>query len=308
MTRYIQRRFLTAIVVTLGVSFLVFMMINLLPGDATSVMLAEFGQASAEDQAALRRQLGLDKPVLVRYWEFLINALQGDFGRSLFSKKPVMNQLLEQYPATFQLAFSGMGVARLLGTIFGITAAVNRNSWWDTGTMFFALVGVSMPSFWLGLIFILVFAVMLGWFPSSGTATWRHLVLPAMAIGIRSAGVLARLIRSTMLEILRQDYITTARSKGVSERSVIWRHALKNALIPVVTVVGIQFGYLLGGTVITEIVFARQGIGTLIINGIFQHDFPLVQGGVMMLAIIFVFVNLVVDLLYGFLDPRVRYD
>ncbi|MFP4200490.1 MAG: ABC transporter permease [Clostridia bacterium] len=307
MARYIQKRLMTAVIVTLGVSFLVFMMVNLLPGDATSVMLAEFG-ASAEQQEELRRQLGLDRPIMERYWDFLVNALQGDLGRSLFTRRRVVAQILEQYPATFQLALAGMSVAIAFGSIFGVTAAVNRGKLLDTGTMFAALLAVSMPSFWLGLVFIFVFAVRLGWLPTSGTASWRHLVLPAFAIGLRSAGVLARLVRSSMLEVLRQDYITTARSKGVTERVVIWRHALKNALIPVVTVVGIQFGYLLGGTVITEIVFARQGIGNLIINAIFKHDFPLVQGGVLVLAVVFVFVNLMVDLTYGFLDPRVRYD
>ncbi len=307
MARYIRKRVATALIVTLGVSFLVFLMVNLLPGDATAVMLAEFG-ASAQQQEELRRQLGLDRPLMVRYWEFLTNAIRGDLGRSLFTRRRVTAQILEQYPATIRLALAGMGIAIVLGSIAGVTAAVNRGKLFDTGTMFVALLAVSMPSFWLGLIFIFFFAVRLGWFPTSGSATLRHLVLPAFAIGLRTAGVLARLIRSSMLEVLRQDYITTARSKGVSERLVIWRHALKNALIPVVTVIGVQFGFLLGGTVITEIVFARQGIGDLIIKAIFSHDFPLVQGGVLVLAVVFVFVNLSVDLLYGFLDPRVRYD
>ncbi len=307
MTKYIQKRIVSALIVTLGVSFIVFLMVNMLPGDATAVMLAEFG-ATAQEQEELRRQLGLDRPMMVRYWEFLSNALRGDLGRSLFTRRRVVAQLLEQYPATIRLALAGMGIAITLGSIFGVTAAVNRGKVFDTGTMFGALLAVSMPSFWLGLIFIFFFAVRLGWFPTSGSATWRHLVLPAFAIGLRSAGVLARLVRSSMLEVLRQDYITTARSKGLSERIVVWRHALKNALIPVVTVVGVQFGFLLGGTVITEIVFARQGIGDLIIKAIFSHDFPLVQGGVLVLAVVFVFVNLVVDLTYGFLDPRVRYD
>lgn len=307
MLAFVRRRIATAVFVIFGVSLLVFLMVNMLPGDAVGTMMAEFG-ASAQHMEQLRAQLGLDRPVMVRYWEFLTNALRGDFGKSLFTRRPVMEQILEQYPATAELALASLMVSVTFGTMWGVLAAIRRNSWLDTAVMFTALLWVSMPGFWLGLIFIYVFSVQLRWFPAAGSASLRHLVLPAFALGIRSAGVLARLTRSSMLEVLRQDYITTARAKGVADRIVIWRHALKNALIPVITVIGIDFGHLLGGAVIAEIVFARRGIGDMIIKAIFAHDFPLVQGGVFILACVFVMVNTIVDLTYGFLDPRIRYD
>ena len=306
MIGYIVNRTLAAVVVVFGVSSLVFFMLHLLPGDAVTIMLSEFG-ASAREEAELREQLGLNDPILVQYGRFVSNAVQGDFGNSLFSRRPVLTQIMEQLPKTIELAVAATIVGVLVGAFFGITAAVMRNTWWDGISMFLSLLALSMPNFWLGLIFIFVFALNLGWFPVQGSDTLHHVVLPALALGLSFAGLLARLFRSTMLEVLGQDYVRTARAKGVAERSVINRHALKNALIPVVTVIGINFGFLLGGSVIIEIVFARQGIGDVIIKAIFAHDFYLVQGGIIVTAALFVVVNLIVDLTYGVLDPRISY-
>jgi ABC-type dipeptide/oligopeptide/nickel transport system permease component len=306
MIGYTINRTLAAFFVVFGVSSLVFFMLHLLPGDAVTIMLSEFG-ASAREEAELREQLGLNDPILVQYGRFLTNAVQGDFGRSLFTRRPVLQQILEQLPKTLELAIAATLVGVFFGALFGISAAVKRNTWWDSTSMILSLLALSMPNFWLGLIFIFVFSLNLGWFPVQGSDTLYHVVLPAMALGLSFAGLLARLFRSAMLEVLGQDYVRTARAKGVSEGRVINRHALKNALIPVVTVVGINFGFLLGGSVIIEIVFARQGIGDVIIKAIFAHDFYLVQGGIIVTAALFVFVNLVVDLTYGFLDPRISY-
>lgn len=307
MIGYIVNRTLAAVVVVFGVSSLVFFMLHLLPGDAVTIMLSEFG-ASAREEAELRDQLGLNDPILVQYGRFLANAVQGDFGRSLFTRRPVLQQIFEQLPKTVELAVAATLVGVFFGALFGISAAIMRNTWWDSISMILSLVALSMPNFWLGLIFIFVFALNLGWFPVQGSDSLYHVVLPALALGLSFAGLLARLFRSAMLEVLGQDYVRTARAKGVSEGRVINRHALKNALIPVVTVVGINFGFLLGGSVIIEIVFARQGIGDVIIKAIFAHDFYLVQGGIIVTATLFVLVNLLVDLTYGLLDPRISYS
>lgn len=306
MLTYILKRCLAAVFVIVGVMTLVFFMLHLLPGDATSVMLADFG-ASAEDQAQLRRDLGLDQPILVQYVQYVTNAVQGDFGRSLFSGRSALNEVLTQLPKTVELALASMIIAVSVGLILGVSAAVKRNGWWDGFSMVLALLALSMPTFWLGLIFIFVFALQLGWFPVQGSETLAHLVLPATALGLSSAGLIARLVRSSMLEVLRQDYVTTARSKGLRGLHVVVKHALRNALGPVVTVIGVNFGYLLGGSVVIEIVYARQGLGNLIIRAIFAHDFYVVQAGILFTASLCILVNLIIDLTYGFLDPRIRY-
>lgn len=306
MIQYFINRVLWAILVIFGVSSLVFFMLQLLPGDAVTIMLSEFG-ASAQEEDQLRTQLGLNDPLIVQYGRFLTNAVQGDFGRSLFSRRRVLPQVLGQLPKTIELAIAATIVGVIVGGFFGILAAVLRNTIWDAGVMVVSLLALSMPNFWLGLIFIFVFSLRLGWFPVQGSDTLWHVVLPAFALGLSFAGLLSRLVRSSMLEVLGQDFIRTARSKGLGEYIVINRHALKNALIPVITVIGINFGYLLGGSVIIEIVFARQGIGNLIINAILSHDFYLVQGGIIVTSTIFVLINLLVDLVYGFLDPRISY-
>jgi peptide/nickel transport system permease protein len=306
MLVYVMRRCLAAVLVILGVMTLVFFMLQLLPGDATSIMLADFG-ASAEQQARLRAELGLDRPLLVQYAAYMADALRGDFGRSLFTGRPALEQVLAQIPKTIELAVAAIVVAIVIGVLLGVLAAVKRNTWWDTGSMVIAMLALSLPNFWLGLVFIFVFSLQLGWFPVAGSASFAHLILPAAALGLSAAGLLARLVRSSMLEVLRQDFVTTARSKGLSPRSVVVKHALRNAMIPVVTVIGINFGYLLGGSVVMEMVYARQGVGNLIVRSIFSQDFYVVQAGVLLTSCLFIVATLIVDLTYAFLDPRIRH-
>lgn len=307
MLRYVQLRILTAIPILFGLSLLIFALLYLLPGDAIDAKLAEYG-ASAEDIEELKTRLGLNDPLHIQYLNFLKGALRGDLGESIFSRQPVTPMILEQLPATLQLAFASTLIAVLLGTTMGIIAALNHNTWLDTASMVITLIGVSMPTFWVGLLAIWFFSLTLGWFPVAGSSTWRHLVLPAFVLGIGSSGLLARLTRSSMLEVLRQDYIRTARAKGLRERRIVLIHALRNALIPLVTVIGIQLGYATGGSVIIEIVFGRRGIGQLAVSSILAHDIPVVEGTVMLMAFVLVLTNLVVDILYAVIDPRIRYS
>ena len=304
MLRYVRTRLLAALPVLLGVSILVFSMLHLLPGDPAQIILGE-AVTSAQDLARLRRELGFDAPLHVQYARFLGRALSGDLGRSLQSRRPVLDEILAQLPSTVQLTLAGLALAVVVGVVLGVAAATHRGSWADTLCMLLALGGVSMPAFWLGLMLIFFFALQLGWLPATGQGGLARLVLPALTLGYGAAGVIARLVRSSMLEVLRIEYVTTARSKGLAERRVVYRHALRNALIPVITIVGLQFGALLGGTVVIETVFARQGIGRLLVGAILYKDFPLVQGIVLFTASAYVLVNLLVDLSYGALDPRV---
>ncbi len=306
MLRYVGARLVMAVPVLLGVTVLVFSMLYLLPGDPVQAMLGE-SATSAEHVERLRHELGLDDPIYVQYARFLGNALRGDLGRSLVSRHQVLDEILSQFPATAELALASMAIAVIVGVTLGVLAAIRQNSWLDTLSMFVALLGVSMPGFWLGLMLIFFFSLRLGWFPATGQGGPERLILPATALGIGAAAIIARLTRSSMVEVLRQEYVTTARAKGLAEHVVILRHALQNALIPVVTMVGLQFGYLLAGAVIIETVFARQGIGRLIITSILAKDFPLVQGAVLFTACLYVLVNLLVDISYAVLDPRIRY-
>lgn len=306
MLAYILKRCAYAVLVVLGVLSLVFFMLQLLPGDATSIMLADFG-ASAEQQARLRAELGLDRPLLIQYAAYMADALRGDFGRSLFTGRPALEQVLAQIPKTIELAVAAIVVAVVIGVALGVLAAVKRNTVWDTLSMVIAMLALSLPSFWLGLVFILLFALQLGWFPVAGSDSFAHLVLPAVALGLSAAGLLARLVRSSMLEVLKLDFVTTARSKGLAPSVVIVKHALRNAMIPVVTVIGINFGYLLGGSVVMEMVYARQGVGNLIVQSIFTQDFYVVQAGILLTSSLFVVATLIVDLTYAFLDPRIRH-
>ena len=307
MLQLIGKRLLASIPVLWGVTTLVFLAIHLLPGDPAELMLAESG-GSAESIAYLRDQLGLDEPLYVQYGRFLLNTLRGDLGRSIFTNRPVLQTILEQLPSTIELALAAMLVAIALGTGLGIMAALNHNSWLDNACMAVAVAGVSVPIFWSGLLLILLFSSTLRWLPATGQGGLRHLLMPAAVLGFASSGTIARLVRSSLLEVLYKEYITTARAKGLSERLILIRHALKNALIPVITVVGLQFGFLLGGAVVTETVFSRQGIGRLIVDAILWKDFPLVQGGVLLAAVIYTMVNLMVDISYAFADPRIRHD
>jgi ABC-type dipeptide/oligopeptide/nickel transport system permease component len=307
MLQYIGRRLITSIPVLWGVTTLVFLMMHLLPGDPAELMVAESG-GSSQSIAQLRHQLGLDDSLYVQYGRFLANALRGDLGRSIFTNRPVTQTILEQLPHTVQLAVAAMMVAIIIGTALGIAAALNRNTWLDSLCVTIAVAGASMPIFWSGLLLILLFSSLLHWLPATGQGTLKHLAMPAIVLGLASSGSIARLVRSTMLEVLGQEYITTARSKGLSERLVVRRHALKNALIPVITVMGLQFGYLLGGTVVTETVFSRQGLGWLVVDAILWKDFPVVQGAVLLAAAIYTLMNLLVDISYAIIDPRIRYD
>jgi peptide/nickel transport system permease protein len=307
MLSYIAMRILQSIPVLLIVSFLTFSILYLLPGDPVELMLAEVG-ADKATMEQLRDTLGLNDPFHVQYGRFLFKAVQGDFGRSIRSKRPVLDTIMSQLPATIQLTVAAMGFAVFFGVLFGTIAALRHNSWVDNLLMTTAVIGVSMPIFWQGLLLIFVFSVQLRWLPITGEGGFARLIMPAFALGTGAMGTIARLTRSSTLEVLRQEYITTARSKGLHERTVLVRHALRNGLIPVVTVVGLQFGALLGGAVIIETVFARQGVGHLIIDAINFKDFPLVQGTVFLAAVAYIGVNLLVDFSYAFIDPRIRYD
>ncbi|MBI1299823.1 ABC transporter permease subunit [bacterium] len=306
MLKYIQKRLLISIPTIVGISFIVFAIIYMLPGDAIDAKLAEYA-ASAEDIQKLKDELGMNEPWYVQYGTFLAGAVRGDLGRSVFTRQPVMSQIMQQVPATLQLAFASIAISIVIGVTLGSIAAIKQNTWIDTLIMILAMFGLSMPTFWLALIAIYVFSLHLGWFPVAGSSTWRHLVLPATILGIEGAGVLARMTRSSMLEVLRQDYIITARAKGLQEIWVLASHALRNALLPVVTIIGFQLGYAIGGAVIIETIFGRQGVGQLAVSAILQHDIPLVQGIVLMVATTLVLANLFVDLCYGILDPRIRY-
>jgi peptide/nickel transport system permease protein len=305
MSGYVVRRLLALVPVLLGVTLIVFSILKFIPGDPARIVAGL--DASPEDVENVRRDLGLDQPLYVQYARFVGNALVGDFGKSIRSKKPVIDEIANTMPATLQLAFISMTIAVVLGSALGIVAATRQYSIWDTVSMVLALLGISIPIFWLGLMLILVFAVQLGWLPAQGRGGPENLILPAITLGAASAGIIARMMRSSMLEVLRQDYVRTGRAKGLGEHVVVLRHALKNALIPAITVIGLQFGYLLGGAVITETVFAWPGMGRLVVEGIKFRDFPVVQATILLLALMFSVVNLLVDLLYAYIDPRIKY-
>ncbi len=305
MYGYVIRRLLLAVPVLLGVSILVFGIIRFIPGDPARTIAGVHASESYIEQ--VRSELLLDEPVHVQYYVYVTNLLQGDMGRSTFTGRAVTLELYERFPNTLLLTVTAMVIAAIIGMSAGIISATKRYSLFDNISMLAALVGVAAPVFWLGLMFQLLFAVNLGWLPSGGMGTWQHLVLPALTLGLATTALIARITRSSMLDVLRQDYITTARSKGLVERVVIYKHALKNALIPVITVMGLQFGILLGGAVLTETVFSWPGVGRLMVDSILARDYPVVQGAVLVLAVFFVTINLVVDIIYAFLDPRITY-
>ena len=304
MFAYIIRRMLHTLLVVFVISLIIFFSIRL-TGDPVSVMFSA-GEASKEAIEAVRTNLGLDKPLPVQYAIFLKGLVTFDFGESFRSGMPVTTLIVERMWATLALALGGIVVAVLIAFPVGIMSAVKRGSGIDFFGRIFSLVGISFPNFWLGIMLILVFAVYLQWLPASGFESFQHLILPSITLGMILSGILARLVRSSMLEVLNQQYISTAKSKGISEWSVIMKHGFRNALLPTVTFLGLQFGSLLGGTVIVEQVFSWPGIGTLIIDAINQRDYPVIQGGVIFLAIIMVVVNLLVDLSYTLIDPRIK--
>ncbi len=310
MSRYLIRRVISLLPVLLGISLITFSLMALVPGDPAEI-LAEYGkeaEPTAEDIEAIREELGLNLPLLLRYLKWLGRVAQGDLGRSLRSGQPVWREIATRLPATLELAISGMLVGLLVALPAGILAAVRRGSLWDQSGRALALLGASVPSFWLGAMLIILFAVRLGWLPAMGRGGIRHLILPACTLGLGGAAILMRLIRASLLEVLEQDYICTARAKGLQEHIVLLRHALKPSLIPVVTVLGLQFGHMLGGAVIIETIFAWPGLGMFIIESILGRDFPVIQGFALFISVVFVLTNFAVDILYRWLDPRIRYE
>ncbi|MEJ9228839.1 ABC transporter permease [Peribacillus butanolivorans] len=300
---FIVRRILQTIPVLLGVSLVVFLIMQMVPGDPATLLAGE--GATKETIEMIRHQLGLDRPILYQYFDYVIHAVQGDFGESLRSSRPVLDEILVRLPITLELALASIFITVVLGMVAGIISATKQYSAADISIMIVALLGISLPSFWLGLMLIYFFSVNLQWFPVSGWGTISHMILPAITLGAGGAAIVARMTRSSMLEVVRQDYIRTAKAKGLKEHVIIYKHGLKNALIPVITVVGLQFGALLGGTVLTESVFAINGLGRLIVDAIRTRDLPMVQGGVLIASVIFVFMNLAVDVLYRYFNKRI---
>jgi peptide/nickel transport system permease protein len=305
MTRYIQQRVLLAIPTILLTSVVVFLMLYLIPGDPASIYVGE-SQATPERIAQIRHSLGFDRPLYVQYGDFLWKALHGNLGRSVPTNRPVTQEVLDRLPNTIQLAIAAMILAIVFGVSLGLISGLKQNSWLDTLAMLGALTGVSIPVFWLGLLLIMFFAVRLHWFPATSQPGFRGLVLPAISLALLSTATLARLVRSSIIEVLHLEFLQTTRAKGLRERTVVLRHAFPNALIPVITVIGLQFGSLLSGAVVTETVFARPGLGKLVVDSIQNKDFPVVQGVILVLAMIYVIVNLLVDLSYAIIDPRIR--
>jgi ABC-type dipeptide/oligopeptide/nickel transport system permease component len=301
---YLLRRLWQSLLVIFGVSVVVFLILHL-TGDPAALLLPP--DATAEDIAKFRHDMGFDDPVAVQYVRFLKGAVRGDFGESIRHGEPAMGLVVERLPATFELAGAGLLIALALAIPAGIVSAVRRNTSVDYISTIVALLGQAMPTFWLGIMLILVFSVRLNWLPSSGRGDLEHLILPAITLGLFTTARITRLTRSGMLEVLGQDYIRTARAKGVGEPPVVWKHALKNASIPIVTIVGIELGTLLGGSVITETIFAWPGVGRLSVQAIFNRDYPVVQSAVFLLASTFVIVNFLVDVVYTYLDPRIRF-
>ncbi|MBM4420512.1 MAG: ABC transporter permease [Chloroflexi bacterium] len=306
MLRYTLRRLLQLIPVLVGISMMTFAILRLIPGDPIAVMAPQ--DATQEDIDHLRAEFGLDQPLPIQYLAYVRQALQGDLGRSLRTRDPVLETLWRRLQFTVQLTLLSIVIGVLIGIVAGVIAAVNQDTWVDNAIMVVALTLISVPGFWLSLMLLTIFAGQLRLLPSGGTGTIQHLILPAVVISHGAAAVIARYARASMLEVVRQDFIRTVRANGIPERIVVFKHALRNALNPVLTVVGLQFGFLLGGSAITETIFALPGIGRLMINAIYTRDYPVVQGGILLIAVTFVLVNLITDLCYALVNPRIRYS
>jgi ABC-type dipeptide/oligopeptide/nickel transport system permease component len=306
MLQYVIKRLLSTIPVLIGISLFLFFMLRMLPGDPAQVLAGQM--ASPEEIENIRNQLGLNEPIYIQYGKFLTRLVQFDLGRSARTQNPVTQEVWARLPNTMLLAVIAISLACIFGIPAGIISAVRPYTWMDYLVTSAALFGLSMPVFWLGLMLVVVFSVMLHWLPAGGTGSWQHVILPSVTLASFVVAFIARMTRSTMIEVLSQDYTTTARSKGLKERVVIIKHALKNALIPIITVVGLQFGLLLGGAVLTETVFAWPGIGRLIVDSILARDYPMIQGTILIFGLLYILVNLVVDLIYAYVDPRIHYD
>ncbi|WP_010278202.1 nickel ABC transporter permease [Paenibacillus senegalensis] len=303
MLLYIWKRLASGLLVLFGVSVLSFSLIHLIPGDPVRLMLGE--QVTQEQVEQMREELGLNRPVPHQYIDYMAGVIQGDFGTSLKSDRPVLQEIMERFPATIKLAVSGIAIAIVLGVAMGVLAAKYKDTFIDTAFKFLTSLGVSLPSFWLGILMIMFFAVYLKWFPIAGGTGLDDLVLPALTLGILVSATIARMTRSGMVEVMSNEYIRTARAKGLSETTVLFKHAFRNVMIPIVTFIGLQAASLMGGAVIIEKVFSWSGIGTLAINAISQRDFPMLQGVVLFMGIVYVVINIIVDIVYSVIDPRV---
>jgi peptide/nickel transport system permease protein len=318
MGSYIAKRLLLLVPLLVGMSLVVFALVNVIPGDPIAILVGQNPQLPPDPRvvAQLRAQYGLDQPLHRQYLRFLANLARGDLGTSIQIQQPVLTLIVERFPATLWLATAALGLGVAIGMPTGVLSAVRPYSWVDSAALIGAMLGVAMPNFWLGLILMLLFSLYLGWLPVAGMGALSeglgvflaHLVMPAFTLGTGLAALLTRVTRSSMLEVMRSDYVRTARAKGLPGRAVVGHHALINALLPILTVVGVQVGYLLGGAVVVETVFAWPGIGRLAVNAIWQRDLPLIQGTVLVFALLFVLTNLIVDLLYAYVDPRVQYE
>jgi peptide/nickel transport system permease protein len=306
MALYVVRRLLMLVPILVGVSLLTFAILQVTPGDPAVLMLGQY--ATPERIAGLREELGLNDPLPLQYGRYVWRALHGDLGRSFRSQRPVVEEILDRFPSTLELTLAALLLSTVAGIATGLVAATARNRWVDGGIMAGALVGLSIPEFWLGIVLLIVFGIKLHLVPITGGSGLQALILPTITLALAPAAVLARLTRSSTLEVIREDYVRTAWAKGLGGRAVVLSHVLRNALIPVVTVLGLEFAALLGGTVFIENVFARPGIGRLAVNSIAARDYPMVQGIVLFTAVVYALLNLAVDVLYGFLDPRIRYD
>lgn len=306
MSSYILKRLSTMIVTLFGVSIIVFFMIHLIPGDPVTYILGDFATEEAIEK--LNKQLGLDDPLLVQYLKYMLGVLQGDLGTSYITGYSVLEEIINRIPVTAQLALYSVVLGGIVGILMGTIAAIKQNTMIDRIAMLIALVGISAPGFWIALFLILIFSYHFGWFPISGYSGFHSLILPSITLALGAAGNIARMTRSSMLEVIRQDYIRTAQAKGASLYRLIFRHSLQNALIPVITLLGMQFGYLLAGAVVTETVFALPGIGNLVIDAISTRDIPTVQGLILFMAFTIIIVNLVIDIIYTIVDPRIKYE
>jgi len=306
MFNYLIKRLISAVPVLIGISLLLFLMLRMLPGDPAQVLAGQM--ASLEEIENIRHQLGLDRPIHEQYAVFLSRLARLDLGRSARTQNPVIEEVWARLPNTLTLAVAAITLACLFGIPAGIISAVKPYSWIDYLVTLSALFGISMPVFWLGLMLVVVFSIMLKWLPAGGTGSWQHVILPSITLAAFAVAFIARMTRSTLIETLSQDFTTTARSKGLPEKVVVVKHALRNALIPIITVVGLQFGFLLGGAVLTETVFAWPGVGRLIVDSIMARDYPMIQGAILIFGLLYIFVNLIIDLIYAFVDPRIRYD
>ena len=304
MAKYILKRILYLIPVLIGVTLLVFFIMHLAPGNVAQIILGD--NATPDQVAALEKEMGLDQPVIIQYFRYLGGLLQGNLGNSYSTGASVTSEIMARFPYTIRVTFVAAIFSIILALPLGILAAVRQNTWVDSASMIFSLIGVSMPIFWLALMLILIFALKLGWFPVYGAESWKSIILPAVSLGFMNMASIARTTRSAMVETIRQDYIRTAYSKGLSENEVIMRHAFRNGMLPTITVIGLEIGQMLGGSVLTETVFAWPGVGRLLIQAINGRDTPTVMGCIILMTVCFALVNLAVDLLYGVFDPRVR--